>query len=70
VDPNQAPTHCTKNAFYNFKNSATALKEMLDSFDVPPNIDIVSCDAESMYTNIPTNAAMAELCQYLEENRE
>lgn len=52
-----------------FKNSV-ALKEMLDSFDVPPNTDIFSCDAESMYTNIPTDAAMAELRQYLEENRD
>jgi hypothetical protein len=50
-----------------FQNSF-ALKEMLDNMEVPPNTKIFSCDATSMYTNIPTGPALQVVGQYLRAN--
>ena len=47
-----------------FQNSF-ALKEMLDDMEVPPNTKIFSCDAKSMYTNIPTEPALEVVGLYL-----
>ena len=50
-----------------FENSFK-LKEILDELEVPPNTDTFTCDAKSMYTNIPTAPALAVVGQYLRNN--
>lgn len=50
-----------------FENSF-ALKEILDSTKIPPNTKIFSCDAKSMYTNIPTAPALEVVGQYIHDH--
>ena len=50
-----------------FENSF-ALKTILDEMEIPPNTKIFSCDAVSMYTNIPTGPALEVVGKYLHDN--
>lgn len=50
-----------------FENSF-ALKTILDEMEVPNNTKIFSCDAVSMYTNIPTGPALEVVGNYLREH--
>jgi hypothetical protein len=50
-----------------FKSSFD-LKKTLDSLQLPPNAQLFSADAVSMYTNIPTTHALAKIKQYLTKN--
>jgi ribosome-associated translation inhibitor RaiA len=43
------------------------LKKMLDGLELPPNARLFTADATSMYTNIKTEPALAELSEYLRE---
>ncbi|KAL3772001.1 hypothetical protein ACHAWO_008173 [Cyclotella atomus] len=45
------------------------LKKMLDSLELPPNARLFTADATSMYTNIKTEPALAELSEYLREKK-
>ena len=47
-----------------FKDSF-ALKDLLLALRLPPNARIFTADAESMYTNIPTEAALAAISAFL-----
>jgi hypothetical protein len=47
-----------------FKDSF-ALKETLDETNIPPDTKIFSCDAKSMYTNIPTGPALEVVGAYI-----
>lgn len=49
-----------------FKNSAE-LKKLLTSFQIPSNarVSLFTCDAVSMYTNIPTDIALTKIKAYL-----
>jgi hypothetical protein len=47
-----------------FENSF-ALKEILDSMEILPNTKIFSCNAKSMYMNIPTAPALEVVGQYI-----
>ena len=50
-----------------FQNSF-ALKTILDEMEVPNNTKLFSCDAVSMYTNIPTGPALEVVGNYLMQN--
>ena len=50
-----------------FENSF-AMKEILDDMIIPPNGRLFSCDAVSMYTNIPTEPALNVIGNYLFDN--
>jgi len=50
-----------------FKDSF-ALKDVLDNFVVPPRARIFSCDAQSMYPNIDTNTALADIAAFLRDD--
>ena len=44
-----------------FKNSFDLKKQLLELGDLPANARLFTADARSMYTNIPTNRALAQL---------
>ena len=50
-----------------FKDSY-AFKDLVDGITVPIGGRLATADAVSMYTNINTNAALARICPYLEDN--
>jgi hypothetical protein len=58
---------CVQPAY--FKNSFD-LKEELVSLDLPPGTLLFTADAQSMYTNIPTDKALQVIGDYLRENSE
>ena len=47
-----------------FENSL-ALKELIEDMFVPNNSELFSCDAKSMYTNIPTDPALEVISSFL-----
>jgi hypothetical protein len=42
-----------------------ALKDMISELHLPPNALLFTCDAKSMYTNIPTEIALTAISQYI-----
>ena len=50
-----------------FQNSF-ALKTILDEMEIPNNTKLFSCDAVSMYTNIPTGPALEVVGNYLTQH--
>ena len=47
-----------------FKNTLELKKQLLD-LDLPPNACLITADAVSMYTNIPTHMALNLIGKYL-----
>ena len=47
-----------------FKDSFV-LKDLLDNLHLPPNARLFTADAVSMYTNIKTKEALAEICNHI-----
>jgi len=47
-----------------------SFKVFTDDLVLPPGARLFTADAVSMYTNINTNAALAVICAFIEENEE
>ncbi len=47
-----------------FKDSF-ALKEIISKLHLPPNMLLFTCDAKSMYTNIPTEITLTVISNYI-----
>ena len=52
-------------AQHSYLKDSFALKEMICKLHLPPNALLFTCDAKSMYTNIPTETALTSISQYI-----
>ena len=52
-------------AQHSYLKDSFALKEMICKLHLPPNALLFTCNAKSMYTNIPTETALTVISQYI-----